>query len=40
VLTHERFRKWRRALIFRVFLIAGMADDELSPLPSGGQGRG
>jgi sec-independent protein translocase protein TatC len=86
VLTHERFRKWRRVLIFGVFLIAGMAnpspdpltmvilggacallvevaevivwshdrrrarlhpdpyadlaDDELSPLPSAGQGRG
>jgi sec-independent protein translocase protein TatC len=86
VLTHERFRKWRRVLIFGVFLIAGLAnpspdpvtmlilggtcallveaaefiawshdrrrarlhpdpytglaDDELSPLPSGGQGKG
>jgi sec-independent protein translocase protein TatC len=86
VLTHERFRKWRRVLIFGVFLIAGMAnpspdpvtmlifggscavlveaaelivwshdrrrarlhpdpyaalaDDELSPLPSGGRGKG
>jgi len=86
VLTHERFRKWRRVLIFGVFLIAGMAnpspdpvtmlilggtcallveaaefivwandrrrarlhpdpyaglaDDELSPLQSGGRGRG
>jgi sec-independent protein translocase protein TatC len=86
VLTHERFRKWRRLLIFGVFLIAGMANpspdpltmltlggacallveaaefivwsndrrrarlnrdpdaertsDELSPLPSGGQGKG
>jgi sec-independent protein translocase protein TatC len=86
VLTHERFRKWRRPLIFGVFLIAGMAnpspdpytmlilggacallveaaevmvwshdrhrarlypdpstdlaDDELSRLPSAGQGRG
>jgi sec-independent protein translocase protein TatC len=86
VLTHERFRKWRRVLIFGVFLIAGMAnpspdpltmlilggacallvevaevivwshdrrrarlhpdpyaglaDDELSPLPAAGQGRG
>jgi sec-independent protein translocase protein TatC len=86
VLTHERFRKWRRVLIFGVFLIAGMAnpspdpvtmlilggtcavlveaaeffvwshdrrrarlhpdpytglaDDELSPLPSAGGGRG
>ena len=86
ILTHERFRKWRRVLIFLVFLIAaianpspdpitmlilggacaalvevaelivwrndrrrarlhpdpyaGLADDELSPLPSAGQGKG
>jgi sec-independent protein translocase protein TatC len=86
ILTHERFRKWRRVLIFGVFLIAGLAnpspdpltmlilggtcallveaaelivwsndrrrarlhpdpytglaDDELSPLPSAGRGRG
>jgi sec-independent protein translocase protein TatC len=86
ILTHERFRKWRRVLIFGVFLIAGivnpspdpwtmlilgglavvlveaaefivwandrrkarlhpdpytgLADDELSPLPFGGGGRG
>src|ERR1700751_3640655 len=86
ILTYERFRKWRRVLIFGVFLIAaianpspdpitmlvlggacaalvevaefivwrndrrrarlhpdpyaGLADDELSPLPSAGQGRG
>ena len=86
ILTHERFRKWRRVLIFLVFVIAaianpspdpitmlilggacaalveaaefivwrndrrrarlhpepyaGLADDELSPLPSAGQGRG
>jgi sec-independent protein translocase protein TatC len=86
VLTHERFRKWRRVLIFGVFLIAGvvnpspdpwtmlilgglavvlveaaefivwandrrrarlhpdpyagLADDDLSPLPFGGGGRG
>jgi Sec-independent protein secretion pathway component TatC len=86
VLTHERFRRWRRVLIFGVFLIArmanpspdpvtmatlggtcavlveaaefivrandrrrarlhpdpyaGLADGELSPLPSGGRGRG
>ena len=86
ILTHERFRKWRRVLIFGVFLIAGivnpspdpwtmlilgglavvlveaaefivwandrrkarlhpdpytgLADDELSPLPSGSGGRG
>ena len=86
ILTHERFRKWRRVLIFLVFVIAaianpspdpvtmlilggacaalvevaefivwrndrrrarlhpdpyaGLADDELSPLPSAGRGRG
>jgi sec-independent protein translocase protein TatC len=86
ILTHERFRKWRRMLIFCIFLIAGivnpspdpwtmlilgglavvlveaaevivwandrrkarlhpdlytgLADDELSPLPFGGGGRG
>ena len=86
ILTHERFRKSRRVLIFGIFLIAGivnpspdpwtmlilgglaivlveaaelivwsndrrrarlhpdpytgLADDELSPLPSGGGGRG
>src|SRR5580704_2765041 len=86
ILTHERFRKWRRVLIFCIFLIAGivnpspdpwtmlilgglavvlveaaevivwandrrkarlhpdpytgLADDELSPLPFGGGGRG
>jgi sec-independent protein translocase protein TatC len=85
ILTHERFAKWRRVLIFGVFLIAGaanpspdpvtmlilggacavlveaaefivwsndrrrarrhpdpyagLADDELSPLSSGGRGR-
>src|ERR1700750_2441254 len=86
ILTHERFRKWRRVLIFGVFLVAaiatpspdpvtmlilggacaalvevaefivwrndrrrarlhpdpyaGLADDELAPLPSAGRGRG
>jgi sec-independent protein translocase protein TatC len=86
ILTHQRFAKWRRVLIFGVFLIAGaanpspdpvtmlilggtcavlveaaelivwsndrrrarlhpdpytgLADDELSPLPSGGRGEG
>jgi len=86
ILTHRMFRKWRRVMIFAVFLIAGMAnpspdpitmlilggacvalvevaefivwshdrrrarlhpdpyaglaDDELSPLPSGGQEKG
>jgi sec-independent protein translocase protein TatC len=86
ILTHERFRKWRRVLIFCIFLVAGivnpspdpwtmlilgglavvlveaaefiawandrrkarlhpdpytgLADDQLSPLPFGGGGRG
>jgi sec-independent protein translocase protein TatC len=31
VLTHERFRKWRRPLIFGVFLIAGMANPSPDP---------
>jgi sec-independent protein translocase protein TatC len=32
ILTHERFRKWRRALIFGMFLIAGMANPSPDPL--------
>jgi len=32
ILTHERFRKWRRALIFSVFLVAGMANPSPDPL--------
>src|SRR6266567_3117749 len=32
VLTHERFRRWRRVLIFAVFLIAGMANPSPDPL--------
>jgi sec-independent protein translocase protein TatC len=32
VLTHERFRKWRRPLIFGVFLIAGMANPSPDPV--------
>jgi sec-independent protein translocase protein TatC len=32
VLTHERFRKWRRVLIFGVFLIAGVANPSPDPL--------
>jgi sec-independent protein translocase protein TatC len=31
-LTHERFRKWRRLLIFGVFLIAGIANPSPDPL--------
>jgi sec-independent protein translocase protein TatC len=32
VLTHERFRKWRRVMIFSVFLIAGMANPSPDPI--------
>jgi sec-independent protein translocase protein TatC len=32
IVTHERFRKWRRVLIFGVFLIAGMANPSPDPL--------
>jgi sec-independent protein translocase protein TatC len=32
VLTHERFRKWRRVLIFTVFLIAGIANPSPDPV--------
>jgi sec-independent protein translocase protein TatC len=32
VLTHERFAKWRRVLIFGVFLTAGMANPSPDPL--------
>jgi sec-independent protein translocase protein TatC len=32
VLTHERFRKWRRVLIFAVFLIAGIANPSPDPV--------
>jgi len=32
ILTHERFRKWRRVLIFAVFLIAGMANPSPDPI--------
>jgi sec-independent protein translocase protein TatC len=32
ILTHERFRKWRRVLIFGVFLVAGMANPSPDPL--------
>jgi sec-independent protein translocase protein TatC len=32
ILTHERFRKWRRMLIFGVFLIAGMANPSPDPI--------
>jgi sec-independent protein translocase protein TatC len=32
ILTHERFRKWRRLLIFAVFVIAGMANPSPDPI--------
>jgi len=32
ILTHERFRKWRRLIIFGVFLIAGMANPSPDPI--------
>jgi sec-independent protein translocase protein TatC len=31
ILTHERFRKWRRLMIFGVFLIAGMVNPSPDP---------
>jgi len=32
ILPHERFRKWRRVMIFGVFLIAGMANPSPDPI--------
>jgi len=32
ILTHERFRKWRRVMIFGVFLIAGIANPSPDPI--------
>jgi sec-independent protein translocase protein TatC len=32
IVTHERFRKWRRMILFGVFLIAGMANPSPDPL--------
>jgi sec-independent protein translocase protein TatC len=32
ILTHERFRKWRRMMIFLVFVFAGMATPSPDPL--------
>jgi sec-independent protein translocase protein TatC len=31
ILTHERFRKWRRVLIFLVFLVCGIANPSPDP---------
>jgi sec-independent protein translocase protein TatC len=32
IITHERFRKWRRTIIFLVFLFAGIASPSPDPL--------
>ena len=32
ILTHARFRKWRRMMLFGVFLIAGMANPSPDPI--------
>ena len=32
ILTHERFKKWRRVILFGVFLIAGMANPSPDPI--------
>jgi sec-independent protein translocase protein TatC len=32
ILTHERFRKWRRVMIFGTFLIAGIANPSPDPI--------
>jgi sec-independent protein translocase protein TatC len=32
ILTHRRFRKWRRVMIFAVFVIAGMANPSPDPI--------
>ena len=32
ILTHERFRKWRRVMLFAVFVIAGMANPSPDPI--------
>jgi sec-independent protein translocase protein TatC len=32
ILPHQRFRKWRRVMIFGVFLIAGMANPSPDPI--------
>jgi sec-independent protein translocase protein TatC len=31
ILTHERFRKWRRMLIFGVFLVSGLVNPSPDP---------
>ena len=32
ILTHDRFRKWRRVMLFGVFLIAGLANPSPDPV--------
>jgi sec-independent protein translocase protein TatC len=32
ILTHQRFRKWRRMMIFGIFLIAGVANPSPDPI--------
>src|SRR5260370_9700147 len=32
ILTHQRFRKWRRGMIFGGFLIAGVANPSPDPI--------
>ena len=32
ILTHERFRKWRRVMLFGVFLFAGIANPSPDPI--------
>jgi len=32
ILTHQRFRRWRRLLIFGVFVIAGVANPSPDPI--------
>ena len=32
IITHERFRKWRRLIIFLVFVFAGIASPSPDPL--------
>jgi sec-independent protein translocase protein TatC len=32
ILTHQRFRKWRRMMIFGIFLIAGIANPSPDPI--------
>jgi sec-independent protein translocase protein TatC len=32
ILTHQRFRKWRRVMIFAVFVVAGMANPSPQPI--------